>query len=258
MQTLINSLRWLEIILFLLSIIGLSANFEIMRSKAVPNAGKKRTVTRFGKGSIWLHWLHSVVFIFLLVTGAILFFDLAGADGRKYLVSMHIVAAVLFTALPIVFALSNIRRAATFITETFRWGKADIAWLMAAPGYYFGTSEEMPPQGRINGGQKLWQLTVVVTGGSSLPTGVVLWAFAGYAETGLYFWNLFAHGLAFVAVSVMFNVHLYMSMLHPRFEESLNSMLDGKVSESYAGRHYPLWFAEIIPKRREQKPAAKE
>jgi len=44
-----------------------------------------------------------------------------------------------------------------------------------------------------------------------------------------------------VIVGVMFLAHFYLRTLHPNFPESLASMLDGKVSESYARDHYSKW-----------------
>ena len=46
---------------------------------------------------------------------------------------------------------------------------------------------------------------------------------------------------AFVVVAVIFLAHFYLRTLHPNFPESLASMLDGKVSESYARDHYSKW-----------------
>jgi cytochrome b subunit of formate dehydrogenase len=47
-------------------------------------------------------------------------------------------------------------------------------------------------------------------------------------------------------VSFTFMAHFYLHTLNPRFEESLSAMLDGKVSASYASKHYRKWYeAEI-------------
>lgn len=245
MQGIINAVKWLEVILFALSVIGLSVNFLAVKAKIKPGVAGKRTVVRFSKGTIWLHWLHTVSFIFLLATGTILLFGPAGMEGRGELVLVHLAAVLLFAGLPLVYALTDLKRAGAFIGDAFRWGKDDIAWLKAAPAYYFTANEVMPPQKRINAGQKLWQLTVIVTGVVFLPTGIMLWIFQGQAGNVVILWPRLLHILAFTAVSVMFNVHLYMSLLHPKFGESLNSMLDGKVSEAYAREHYPLWYEKV-------------
>ena len=39
-----------------------------------------------------------------------------------------------------------------------------------------------------------------------------------------------------------FLAHFYLATLHPRFDESLSSMTDGKVSSSYAQKHYSKWY----------------
>ncbi|MDO8578154.1 MAG: cytochrome b/b6 domain-containing protein [Dehalococcoidales bacterium] len=258
MDRLFTGLRWLEIALLAISFICISVNFAIVNRRTRLAAGtEKRTVVRFGKAAILTHWLHTIAFVFLTVTGALLFFNLLDANGKNDIRAVHIIAGIFFAIVPTIFLISNPRLTADFIKETFRWGKDDIAWVKSALSYYFGTSDEMPPQRRINGGQKLWQLIVVITAAVLLPTGLFLWFFKGRGETSLYLWASFTHALAFVVVSVMFTVHLYMSMLHPRTDESLSSMLDGKVSESYARQHYPLWFAETF-KRKEPKAQSQD
>jgi len=102
----------------------------------------------------------------------------------------------------------------------------------------------MPPQGYINGDQKLWQLIVIVAGPVLAFSGALMWLFKLKLPLVLYHWVRLAHGTAFLVVSVMFLAHFYLSTLHPRFEESLASMLDGKVSPSYARDHYIKWYDE--------------
>jgi len=73
-------------------------------------------------------------------------------------------------------------------------------------------------------------------------TGIILWFFKLKVPDRVYQWVLLTHAFAFVVISVMFLLHFYLRTLHPTFDESLSSMLDGKVSTTYALKHYSKWY----------------
>lgn len=207
-----------------------------------------RVVERFKIRTVWLHWVHTAAFLILIVTGAILFFPGIGviaAGGWTRI--LHRVIAVIFIAVPFIYIPFNFKEVLHFLKETlFGWGKGDIAWGMRAPDYYFGGPEEkMPPQGHANTGQKMWQLVVIGTGVIFLVTGAIMWFFKGSVSPDIFRWCLAIHGFAFLIALVMLLVHVYMSVLHPRMGESFRSMVDGKISVTYAKHHYGKWYAEM-------------
>jgi formate dehydrogenase subunit gamma len=178
-----------------------------------------------------------------------MFFYSAGYSGVHVIVDIHMAAAVVFIAVPLVYYFLEPKTTAGFIRETFHWGKEDLKWTLAAPGYYFGgAADKMPPQGHVNAGQKLWQSLIIITGLLFVFTGAVLWFFRLTIPVKAYQWVLLVHGSLFVIMFVMLLVHIYLGVFHPRFSEAFRAILDGKISPSYARAHYPLWF--------EKKPAA--
>jgi len=202
-----------------------------------------RTIQRYEIRTILFHWVHAGLFLVLLITGFIMFLPTGASSGGYAVGVLHKVAAVIFTVLSVRHAISHPRKALTFIKGTFIWGIDDLKWFFAAPGYYFGGSpEKIPPQGHINTGQKMWQLVILITGPVLLVSGTIIWFFRSSIELATYQWILFAHGIAFVVLVVMFLVHIYMGLLHPAMRESLPSMLDGKISEEYASSHYRKWY----------------
>ncbi|MFC1935482.1 formate dehydrogenase subunit gamma [Chloroflexota bacterium] len=207
----------------------------------------QQEVERFGLSSRWFHWVHTTAFLVLGITGLLLFvpwFSDAAVAGVSRLV--HRVAAAIFMVAPLIFLLTNWKRSWSFIGEAFSWGKEDIEWLKAAPAYYFGGDpSRMPPQGHINSGQKLWCLTVLVSGVVFVVTGVIMWGFKGTVSPGIFQWTVFVHDVAFIAAGCFFLVHFHLSVLHPRMSESLRSMFKGKVSSAYAKSHYGKWYDEI-------------
>jgi len=172
-----------------------------------------------------------------------MFFDLEGMSGGHQIRTIHKTAAVFFVIWPIAFSLFDPKAALGFLEEAFRWSRDDLAWLQASASYYSGRKVQVPPQGYVNGDQRLWQLVVFVTGSVFIATGVLLWFFRLKMPLTLYQGILVTHATAFVIVSVMFLVHFYLTTLQPGFEESLSSMVDGKISPSFAREHYGKWYS---------------
>jgi len=208
---------------------------------------QERVVERFRKRTIWFHWIHTAAFFLLVITGAILFIPgFGGVAAGGWTRIIHRLAAVIFVGVPIVYFPFNPRISMHFIRETFTWDKGDFKWLKAAPDYYFGGEEDkMPPQGHINTGQKMWQLVVLGTGAIFLITGIIMWFLKGSVAEALFQWCVIAHDIAFVAALTMLLVHIYLGAIHPRMVESFRSMIDGKISVTYAKHHYGKWYDEV-------------
>jgi len=206
-----------------------------------------RVVERFKKRTVWFHWIHTAAFLILIVTGAILFIPGFGAPAAGGITRLiHRIAVVFFAGVPIVYFIFNPRMSLHFIKETLTWGRDDIGWLEAAPIYYFGGDEErMPPQGHVNTGQKMWQFIVLGTGVLFLITGLIMWFFKGTVAPAAFQWCIIVHDIAFILAFLMLLVHIYLGVIHPRMTESLRSMLDGKISKTYAKNHYGKWYDEI-------------
>jgi len=206
-----------------------------------------RVVERFKKRTIWFHWIHTIAFLVLAVTGAFLFLPGIGevaAGGMTRFI--HRIAAVIFIVAPIIYCFLSPKMALHFVKETLTWGKDDLGWLRAAPLYYFGGNEEnMPPQGHVNTGQKMWQFVVLGTGVLFLISGLIMWFFKGTVSPALFQWSVIIHDIAFILAFLMLLVHIYLGIIHPRMNESLRSMMDGKISSHYARSHYGKWYDEV-------------
>ena len=206
-----------------------------------------RVVERFKKRTIWFHWIHTAAFLTLVATGAILFFPgIGGAASGGMTRLIHRIAVVIFVAAPVIYSFINPRMTLHFIRETLTWGKDDLDWVWAAPFYYFGGPEDrMPPQGHVNTGQKMWQLIILGTGVLFFATGLIMWFFKDAVSAYVFQGCVIIHDIAFLLVFLMLLVHVYLGVLHPRMNESLRSMWDGKISRTYAKSHYGKWYEEI-------------
>ena len=213
-----------------------------------------RVVERFRRRTIVFHWVHTTAFLVLLVTGAILFFPgLGGAAAGGLTRSIHRIAVIFYVGAPIVYTIIAPKMSWQFIKENFKWGRDDFLWLTRAPDYYFGGDEaKMIPQGHINTGQKMLQLIIVLTGILFIISGFLLWFFKDTLAPGVIQGALVVHDIAFVVAFLMLLLHIYLGAIHPRMNESLRSMLDGKISKDYARSHYVKWYDSLAKKEKEQ------
>jgi formate dehydrogenase subunit gamma len=204
-------------------------------------------VERYSKGARLFHWAITAAALALAITGLILYVPaFGGAAEGSYTRIIHRIAAVIFVASPVLFFLTRPGRALHFIKGIFTWGMDDIAWLKAAPDYYFGGDEKkMPPQGEMNSGQKLWAVVAFLSAIGFVLTGALMWFAKASIPAELFLWATIIHDLCFIVAGAMLLVHLYLGAIHPRMTESLKSMLKGKVSEEYAKSHHGKWYEEI-------------
>jgi len=208
-------------------------------------------VRRYKRGTIWFHWAYVAASMVLFITGIFLFVPGWGVVAQDSITRViHKVAAVIFVAAPVVYFVTKPRMAIYVTKEVLTWGKEDLAWLRAAPDYYFGGPEEnMPPQGYTNPGQKMWQIIVLVSFPVFVVTGFIMWMLKCVVTPTVFQWCLVIHGIAFVVTGLMLMVHVYLGAVHPRMTESMHAMRTGEISEEYAKSHYGNWYAEVMKKR---------
>ena len=123
-------------------------------------------IERYTSSARWFHWLYVAVFFWLVLSGLLLFIPWFGPTiVGTWIRLIHRIGAVLLVGAPLIFALVSWRRAWYFVKEAFTWGKEDLKWVKAAPGYYFGGDPRlMSPQGYINTGMKLYRLAILFGG----------------------------------------------------------------------------------------------
>ena len=204
-------------------------------------------VEKYSKPIRILHWVHAGSFILLFLTGLVLFIPQLGflaEDGWTRLI--HRIAAVVFVVAPIVYISLNPRKSWAEVKGAFSWGSEDLGWLKAAPLYYFLNDEkDMPPQGHMNTGQKMWWFMVIVFGIIFVLTGIIMWFFKSIAPAALLQWMVFIHDIAFIVTGAMLFVHIYLGVIHPLMTESWKAITGGKISAKYAKSHHSRWYEEI-------------
>jgi len=204
-------------------------------------------IERYTPTARWFHWLIAAVFLELVVSGLLLFLPWTGSGMLgNWIRIVHRIGAVILVGAPALFVLFNWRRSWFFVLEAFTWGWDDLTWIKAAPGYYFGGDPRfMPPQGYINTGMKLYRLAILAGGAIFVVTGFIMWFLKGIVPAAVFQWCVVVHDITFIVAVVMFFLHFQLGVFHPRMDESLLSMVDGKVSGVYAKSHHGKWYDEI-------------
>ena len=207
-------------------------------------------VTRFCRTTRWFHWTFALSFLSLAATGALLLARTAlGLEERSAarLLELHEIVAVVFLTAPWLIGLSGDRTAwLADLAELARLGRDDLVWLVRQPRALRGLAE-LPPQHKLNTGQKLNGLAVAAISGAMSVTGVHLWL-----EPGA-FVALIVHVGGFFAWVPAFAVHLYMAVLHRPTRHALRGMVFGDVDRGWAEHHHPLWL-EAIERRAPPPP----
>lgn len=203
---------------------------------------KESYLKRYSKATIVLHWVHSLVFLVLFVTGISMF--MPGVNSHS--ASSHCGAGIVFVVILLIYIMYNPKASLSYLGSLLKWERDDMKWIRHAPDYYFGGSgHNMPPQGYMNTGQKLWQLLLIVTGLVLIVTGAIMWLFRSNVDIVVYQYILIIHNIAFIMVFPGFLIHLYMGVVHPRYKGAIRSMIDGKILRLNAQRQYPKWYDEI-------------
>lgn len=206
-------------------------------------------VPRFGRTTRWFHWTFALTFLALAGTGALMLartplgFDEVMAAR---LLELHKYVAIVFLTAPWLIGLSGDRRAwLQDLSESARLGRDDLVWLARQPLALLGRAE-LPPQHKLNTGQKLNALAVAGITGAMAVSGIHLWL-----EPGA-FAALVIHVSGFVAWIPAFIVHVFMAVVNPATRPALRAMVYGEVDREWAAHHHALWLASI---EREKPPA---
>jgi len=203
-------------------------------------------VEKYRKRTRVLHWIHTTAFVLLFLTGLVLFIPgLSFIAEGGWTRIVHRIAAVVFAGIPVIFLIINWKSSWRGIKQAFTWGHEDIAWLKAAPGYYFlGDESKMPPQDEMNSGQKMWWFITIVFGLLFAATGAVMWFAKDAVPATLLQWMVLIHDIAFIVTGTMLFVHIYLAVLHPLMTEAWASMVSGKISAEYAKSHHGKWYSK--------------
>ena len=198
-----------------------------------------RYIDRFSTKERVLHWFVTLTFFSLLLSGLGLYsrlftgyFNLFGNGSNAILV--HKVAGVLFFVSSLMLFLHNRSRVTDFSDD-------DREWVRHAGGYL--TQEEVHLKvGKFNAGQKMFAVFIGLATLILGVTGIFIWMPLSFPRWIVQM-SLMLHGLMFVGSIMFVVVHVYLATIgNPG---TLEAMLWGKVTRSWAKHHHPKWYKEV-------------
>jgi len=205
----------------------------------VKGAIMSNSVERFTTSQRVLHWIVTVSFFTLLLSGLGLYsrlfhgyFNLFGGGVNAILV--HKITGVIFFFSSLYMFINHLKDISTFDADDKEWFKTQ--------GGYLSRSESHFNIGKYNPGQKLFALFI---GAATLVlgiTGMFIWLPADFPRWLVQF-SLFLHGLMFVGSIMFVIVHVYLATIgNPG---TIDAMLYGDVRKLWAKTHHPKWYKEV-------------
>ncbi len=235
--------RWAGVGAASVGFVLIGVNFIASRARnlrQLKNDSRDQELKRYRKRTVWFHWVYTVSFLALMLTGGIVGQDLIFRI-------IHRIAAAAFVAGPIIYFIINPRTALQFLKTSFTWNRYDLISLKALTKYYLGGSRnDVPPQGFADSGQKGWQLTVILAHVFFVMTGAGMWfRAAGDISSDQFGWLVIMHDFAFIASGSMLAIHAYLKIIHPQTRKSFGAMISGNISSEYAKEYHRQWYDEV-------------
>jgi formate dehydrogenase subunit gamma len=196
------------------------------------------TVRKASVEEIINHWILAGSCILLIITGYGFVFKveqiyaLFGSNVTMKIV--HNWAGVVFTASLFVTLFNYLHEALTYDAD-------DWAWIKMGGGYLSKKHLAAPPMGKLNTGQKLYYLVILIAGIAISASGFSIWLIQGNRTLTLA--SHLVHNLAFVLFVTAVPAHIYLGTLaNPGL---LRIMISGTVPLEVARKRYPKWMKEI-------------
>jgi len=184
------------------------------------------------------HWIMAVSCILLIITGYAFLFQLKALGG---LFGGFNVMRAVHNWSGVVFIVSLVATMFNYLHESLSMGADDWNWIKMGGGYLSKGPVKAPPMGKLNTGQKLYYLMILVAGILIAVSGFSIWFIQG--NRALTQASHLVHNLAFILFVVGVPAHIYLGTLaNPG---TFRIMVYGTVPVEFARKKYPKWMKEI-------------
>jgi formate dehydrogenase subunit gamma len=200
-------------------------------------------VLRYSFHERLVHWTAGISYVYLLLTGLAfwspwLFWIAVVLGGGTISRMLHPWAGLVFTVA--VFLMYRLWGAQMHETDL------DKKWWDSIGHYIRNEDEQVPSQGRFNGGQKLLFWGFFWNAIALLLTGLVLWfpQSIPWSLSWLRLISVIVHPISALLTIALFMIHVYMGTAAER--GAFGSVIRGDVSRAWAQKHHRIWFEQLL------------
>jgi formate dehydrogenase subunit gamma len=192
----------------------------------MPETNGERVILRYRRVPRIIHAILATSFLILLFTGLALVWSplafIAAGGWSRYL---HRIAAIGFISVPFLYVIFDRKSAKEILVDSFKYDSDDVAWFKKMYRYTLGRTAEMPPQGRLNAGQKLHHSAVIVFSAFIVTTGLIMWAFKSSLSASMLAWTAMIHDLSMLSLALLLVGHIFFTYVY----QAWSSMATGYV-----------------------------
>jgi formate dehydrogenase subunit gamma len=194
------------------------------------------------------HW--GLIFGFLpaALTGFVIWLKPGSENFVNLAMRIHIVGAVILSISIVLFAIFGIDRIIGFTRRIFHYDDKDIGWMLVGGGYpqkmFLGKKITVPPMGKMNSGQKMLGIAMLLGGAFLVVSGWVLYAFIPVAPKAFVWWMDMGHLVIGIFLGLGLFMHIFLGIYN--WGEFLAMFGDGTVPMEEAEEVNPLWVANEI------------
>jgi len=208
----------------------------------VTDTNGDQQILRYRSRQRIVHAVMASSFLILLITGLALVWGplafLAAGGWSRYL---HRIAAVGFMSVPFLYLILDRSGAKEVLGESFKYDRDDVSWFRYMYRYALGRTAEMPPQGRLNAGQKLHHSAVIVFSAVIVISGLVLWFLKADLSPTMLAWTAIIHDLAMLVLTLLLVGHVFFTYVYTAW----SSMATGYVSKDDMEMEHSKWVEEL-------------
>lgn len=198
-----------------------------------------KDLTRYTASERSNHWVVGISFILLALSGLALFHP--AMWPLTYLFGGGTWTRILHPYIGLVMALS-------FAALTLRFWKLNVMtpvdreWLSRAGEMVNGEDQNMPEQGKYNGGQKMLFWLLVVCVGVLFLTGLVMWRAWFTPPVDLARLASVLHAAVAALMIGLIVVHVYAAIW---VKGTIRAMWYGTVTRAWAKQHHRAWYRQV-------------
>ncbi|WP_237059319.1 formate dehydrogenase subunit gamma [Loktanella sp. M215] len=208
----------------------------------IAHGRSKHTVRRFNLFERATHWLTSVSFIGLALTGLVIAFGktLFAPFGEAAIGAVGWISTWGHTMFFPSFAIGIILMAVMWMGRNIP-EKRDLHWLRHLGG--MATDGGHIPAKKFNAGQKLIFWSAILGGALMVVSGVTLMFPYYWATLGTLSWAMLIHAIIGLLLIAIFIGHIYIGTVG--MQGAFWAMWGGQVDRNWAKEHHEIWLDQI-------------